>query len=154
TQTKIDTTLAKVDALYQDCFHLLIRWQMADLSPKVSERAAGGESDPFKALQQCATTAAASFEGLKSLTIPRLLKGLRFPLLTFLLWVLVSAPAFLMDEWYYWVLASTAVGVIPGILVHTWLTQRSRRQAAGLFQSASQALADARTLSKTCHDLA
>src|SRR5438445_5028139 len=105
TQTKIDTTLAKVDALYQDCFHLLIRWQMADLNPAVSEHAAAGASDPFKTLQQCATTAAASFEGLKSLTLPRLLQGLRFPLLTLVLWMLATAPAFLFDEWYYWVLA-------------------------------------------------
>src|SRR5262249_1703381 len=154
TQAKIDATLPKVDASYQDSFHLLIRWQMADLNPAINEHAAAGQADPFHTLQQCAVKAEESFDSLKSLTIPRLLKGTRFTLLMLILWALGTAPAFLIEDWYYWVLGSSAVALILGVIVHTWLGQRSRRRAAALFQIAGQALADAKTLCRTCHEIA
>src|SRR6516225_6563928 len=152
TETRTEAALTRIINLNLDSKRLLDEWNLTDLEAVPTHLPIEGEEDPNQALQRCSVWANTKLQEMKTLSLPGF-RG-KFPWLCGLGWVLTTAPAFLIDPWYFWVLASTAVAVLVFILGRSWLERKCRSQVKALLMEIGQALTDGQKLHPRCLELA
>ena len=152
TESRTEAALTRLVHLNQEAKKLLEEWNLPELEAVPAQLPIEGEEDPNQALQRCSVWANTKLQEMKTLSLPGF-RG-KFPWLCGLGWVLTTAPAFLIDPWYFWVLASTAVAVLVFILGRSWLERKCRSQVKALLMEIGQALTDGQKLHPRCLELA
>ncbi|MCI0640979.1 MAG: hypothetical protein L0Y72_07630 [Gemmataceae bacterium] len=149
------TAVEQLAAQQQEALELLQFWQFAnELPAKKQASPAAQAADPWQGLQTCATQANSCLAYLKALSLPKYVRGALPYLVLCLVWLLLSLPALVVSEWYYW-LAATTLTVWPiGLLVRWWLVVRARAQAVFLWSGLAQAMTDALALRQRAIDQA
>ena len=136
--------------LRQEANRKLGRWADA---PPVSAALAPVD-DPQRRLKERLADAEALLARSETLPALKLLRGLRFPAVAALVWLLAVAPAAWMSGWYYWLAGGTLAAVIGAACLRAGLGAAARRQVQRIYHPLCQALADAEALTQTCHDQA
>lgn len=154
-QFRARSMVSQLQAQQQEALRLLQKWKFAnDLPFNVEPSATAKAPDPWLALQMCATHGTNTLQQLRSLALPGRLKGPMPYVVLIFIWVLASVPAFLLDEWYYWMLANTITIVPFGLLLRYYLIQKATEIVTQLWRTLCQAHADSQKLRGRCLDLA
>jgi hypothetical protein len=152
TESRTEAALTRISNLNLEAKKLLGEWNLTDLEAVPAHLPIEGEEDPNQALQRCSVWANTKVQEMKGLTLP-VFRG-KFPWLCVLGWVLVTAPAFLIDDWYIWVLASTGIACLVFFLGRSWLERKCHSQVKALLTEIAQAQADGQKLHPRCLALA
>jgi S-DNA-T family DNA segregation ATPase FtsK/SpoIIIE len=142
----------KIKTLHHEAHLLLARWGldevMAEKGP--APESAGGEDNPCEALQGCAAAVAEKVEKLKSLSLPRYLRGLRLPVLLLLGWLVVSLPALLFEAWYFWLAGSTILALLAAWAIRTLIHRKAKAQVSTVYEVLYQSVAAAAASGPKC----
>ncbi len=136
---------------HQEGRALVKSWKCArrlqlSLNPRPNE----APDDPWEALAERAQQTHDSLVQLRALALPRIVQGRLVPLAVFLMWILLSLPALLIEPWYVWLLATTATVLPAGWAMHYWMLRRARQQITTHWGQLAQAVYDAQPLRRLC----
>jgi hypothetical protein len=150
SESRTEAAISRIAHLRQEARELLGRWRLTDLAPVPVDAPVEGEEDPINALQQCTVVAGTRVAELKKRKLPGFMR--KFPWLWAGVWLLATAPAFLLQRewWYYWIAGSTVLGLGLGFGLRAWLSARSRTRVHELLLGLYQAQNDAERLKPRC----
>lgn len=154
-QLRAKNAIEALQEQQQQALAQLQEWHLANALPLFNQLSqAANAEDPWAALDACNAQGTNALERLRALRLPRYVKGSRPYVFLVVLWILASLPAIFLQEWYYWLLATTVTVFPIGLLINWWLGVRARTVAVYLWSALNQALVDARHLRGRCLDLA
>jgi hypothetical protein len=150
-QRSIAATVQRTEAAGEAARKLLKGWGLGEIAPGPDAAgAAAGAAGPLAALEACAATAAARLADLQALRLPRYVSGPRPVLLVMLAWLVLAAPALVVDPWYVWLGgAAVVVALAAGVLL-PWLRRRARAAVARHYEPLAHAVTAAGVLRGRC----
>jgi hypothetical protein len=155
-QRQVGTIMQHLDAQHEGALALLGEWDLDEMCSRLSVagRKVEEQEDAFAVLKQCAAQADAQLAGLRSLRIPRLLKGYRLVFLLVAAWLVLLAPGLILEKWYIWLATVTGAVASIGLALGLWLKATLKAHVIALYTGLRAACLTAGPLQKRCLDQA
>jgi DNA segregation ATPase FtsK/SpoIIIE-like protein len=153
-QRYVGTTLQEIETQHDRAFALITAWGLDEVCERlnIAPQKTDGEENPFEAVKRGAAAVQGTLDELQKLGLPRVLKGHRLLLLVLGGWLILLSPAFLMEQWHYWLIAVTGAAASIGVVLHAWLWAVLRSQTVAIYTRLREAALTAQPLQKRCLD--
>ncbi len=148
---KARNTVEKVMADRKEGYLLLKQWKMLEGPPEPFKANLGPDADPFAALDGCVRATGQGLWRLKTMRLPRYMRGVWPYLFLAFVWAVLSSPAYyLPDEWHYWLFATTLTILPLGLWARIKLIAWTEVKAIAVFEILHQAVADGKARFAQC----
>ena len=127
-------------------YQLLKGWKVLEETPEPFTAKTPPGADPWKAIEACGLVTGHGLNRLRKMRLPGYIRAVWPYLFLVFIWAVATAPAYFVNEWYWWVLATTVTIIPIGLWARGKLIAWMEERTLNIFEGMHQAVADARAM--------